>query len=248
MNDKRINEQYKLLEDVNNKNIYFVESDKSYGYITQGSENNLISSLSFKNFKIDPNELEDSEGNTMIKVYVLSERARDILNSELRNNDNCDFWEKVLEIEAAFSKNASDFLKFRGDLAECLFLHIEGGEKNLKEDSTDIILDGNLIEIKSFSLNSREIMISNQQVHNIVQTFAVGIVVDNLNGMTILELAEKLEGNEFFKKYINEKYGETYLGKYLKYSVSYKNVFEITDFIKTLKMNKAIIEAKVKLP
>lgn len=236
---------FKKTEKISDK-VYYFEDQNENGFLVLKENSTLIVETSYSNFIKTDDIVIGEDGEDYTKIVVQSNKALTIMLEELENNKESDFWELVMMIDDAFQKKNFDMEKFRGDLAEVIFLWNNGGEKLLKNETADIILDGELIEIKSFSYTSKSINISNQQTKNDILTFAVGIKFDN-DGKSIVDLSNEIEGNSDFKKYILEKYGSTSLGKKMKYSFDSSNLFEITEFINNLDLNNFIIEAKVRL-
>lgn len=154
-------------------------------------------------------------------------------------------------IEEAFAKRNIDYKKFRGDLAEAIFVYVKCAEKNLDDNqSTDVKYNGETVEIKSISEGSREITISKQQSENKVDTYAVSIV----NGkhedgaMNIIEIAMSLEGNASFKKYLLETYSNSELGSLFHYVVNAKVIKNITRIVNNSINNKHMIKATFRIP
>ncbi len=229
-----------------NEHVVFFEENDNEGFLVKKEENNELIKTIYSSFIVSNEIAQDQDGVIYDKIFVINKTAKEALLPILKDGEMT-FWEAVLSIEDAFSSKQINHNKFRGDLAEAIFLKIKGGEKYYKTESADLILDGDLIEIKSHSLTRREITISNQQTNNEVQTYTVGLKFDNFAGKTLMQITEDIYGNEKFKKYIKKTYENTYVGEKAKYSINDANIKDITEFIKSLNLNEFIIEAKIRL-
>lgn len=229
-----------------NDEVYYFEDESSKGFLVKQGDFAQVAENTYSNFLKSDEVILDEEGNIFSKIIVKSSKAFKIMLEELEVNEEMNFWEIVIMVDDAFSKKGFDLKKFRGDLSEAIFILNNGGEKLSETETADLILDDELIEIKSFSFTSKTINISNQQIANEISTYAVGIKFDN-KGKTILEIAELLTNNPEFKNYLINKYKDTAIAQRMRYSVDAVNIHEITEFIKNLKLNNFILEAKVRL-
>lgn len=227
--------------------IYYFEEESIKGFLIPVNDYNDLIEVNFTNFIKLSDVVTSEEGTNFCKIAVNNEKAISIMQEELKNNPEAEFWELVIIIEEAFKKKSIDIKKFRGDLAEVIFLINNGGEKMYETETADIKVGNDICEVKSFSYSSKEINISNQQTKNEVLTYAVGIKFDSAEGLSLIEMIEKVEGNLEFKNYITKKYAGTVLGEKMKYSFDEENITEITEFIRNLNLNSFVVEAKVRL-
>lgn len=231
---------------LNEDNTYFEESGK-VGILTKDIPNENLLKLSFENFTISDDKIKDKNGVNFIKVYISDQMALSTINYQLNNNSEYSFWELLMILDKSFSRKQVDMKKFRGDLAEVIFLLVNGGEKRHESDSADIYLNGDIVEVKSFSHNKRVVTISKQQLTDEVLIYAVGIKLDNQDGKNIIEMSKKIVGNTEFKEYLEKEYSNTYIGEYSKYSYKLSDIMDITEFVKNLGLNDFVVEAKVRL-
>lgn len=242
--DKRDFEPEKLEVLVEDKYLYFENGEKK-GFIFELFSNSNLISKKFKHFNIEEDLIYDEDEEKWGIVFIDNEMAIDVLRLQLSLYSELNFWEILFQIDEAFSKNKNNMLKFRGDLAEVIFLAIEGGTKYFETEDVDIELDGEFIEIKSYSIKSKEIVIRKSQTEIDSRTYSVALELSN-SGKTIFELLKMIKGNEEFKKYILESYSNFEYAQNTKWATNH--IKDITTFIRGLNLNKNIVEARIKLP
>lgn len=219
---------------IDSRNASILESDRK-GFITKDIPTNLALLHSYVNFELSDDDLQDSNGEKIYKVYVNDQKAYDIIYGLLIKEEATDFWNAVQIVEEAVRKNKANILKFRGDLAEAIFCLNRDAEKNLDDNSSsDVYLNGEQIEIKSLHNNKMEFTISKEQSENDIRTFSVLIIQQKKEsgGMTIVQIANSFEGrNANFKKYLLETYSDTDVGNMYSYRVDNSVISELTSIV-----------------
>lgn len=235
-----------------NKNNWCFDEDGEFGFFTYDKGSNESLSALYNNFEVSTGYYVDEEEVNITMIKVLDRGAFDILRELLESNDSYYFWDAVIEVEYMFSKTLRDYLKFRGDYAEAMVCYLWNAEKNPSDlDTTDLIYNGEKIEIKSLSANTTKIEISKAQSENDIDTYAVMLNQANQDkgGMSIIEIASRLEGgNSVFKKYLIEKYSQTDIGVLTRFKVDEKQITNITEIVHNSITSPNIISAVLRLP
>lgn len=235
-----------------NKNNWYFDDGEKLGFFTYDTRANEMLSTLYVNFEVSKEFFVDGHDKPITRVLVSDRRAFDILKDLLEENDYYHFWEAVIEVEYMFSKTLKDFLKFRGDLAEAIVCYLWGAEKNISDkDSTDLLYNGDKIEIKSISANTTQIEISKEQSDNRVDTYAVLLSQSKREegGMSMVEIATNLKGgNSAFKTELLRKYLNTDIGTLNRYIVEEKQITNITHIVQNSITSEHMISAKLRLP
>lgn len=194
----------------------------------------------FSEFRFVSAEIE-FEGKTIKGVNISGNKHATMSIMKAINDDDCSTWEALILFNKVFTKNRPDILKFRGDLAEAIFMLQKGGIKLEDSVSADVVVNGELHEIKSFSPQKRTITISLQQANENTFKSAIELKLSN-GGKTITEIAQLLNDNKF-GSYLLETYKNTYYDL-VKYEITTPNnvskLIPKFDFGKNIK--KATIE------
>lgn len=138
-------------------------------------------------------------------VITENDFVHETLLSLIKSMDDVANIDKVISLFSDIP--LSEYLKLRGDFAEASFILNHGGEKIIGELKYDILLDGTYIEVKSYSSSQGIVTIKNSQINTSVQIVAADVYMDN-NGITIIQLAEKISDRTFADELIN-KYTNT---------------------------------------
>lgn len=248
---KKIEVHFEKKEKINNTNWTFKENNK-FGMLTHDLPGNIALSMNYKNFTVDQNAFVDENDWKLHLVYINDKNALDTVVNLLKNGETENFWEAILMIEEAFSKKKKNILKFRGDLAEAIFCLVMNGEKNLDDKmSSDILLNGNSVEIKSLSPKKREFKLTKTQSDNDIETYSVFIKEQDQSkgGMSLTEIAASFKGrNQKFKKYLNNTYANTDIGNIFRYKVDETVIYRITPIVYHSIKNENIVSATIRVP
>lgn len=225
--------------------VFFIEKnegEKESILFIPNEKINIFQEKKYKNFKF-------------IESSIISEEHKDFKVLGLKVVGNT-FSLKIIEVcmnelgmslsytfeflSNEFKKEKQDYLKFRGDLAESIFIAQNFNAIKIFEGaSADIKLNENLIEIKSFSSQKRSIIVSMLQANENTIKYAIKLEVD-INGESITTIANKFKNNIEFKEYLIQKYKDTPFD-ILKYKMT--TPIDMTNKIPKIKLTKNIISA-----
>lgn len=182
---------------------FFSYNDRDFILVDERLDTDFTISK-YKNFLIKRWE----EDKTLVEILntVYSDDIFDILSRKLEEGKSV--INVISELSDLYMKNSVDYLKFRGDLGEALFLIEFGGKKITDGETYDIELDGKYIEVKSFSNQKKQITISLEQIKENSKVYAVPIEIDQ-DGLSILDMAEEISNsNPEFAEYIKNSYAK----------------------------------------
>lgn len=189
---------------------------------------------SFKNLEILQN------GNDII---VIANKESLIAIASLINNEDISLWDSLFELSDRFYSKSFDYKKFRGDLGELIFISNKGGEKIVDGMSSDINVDGALFEIKTYSKQKMEIIISHQQLCEKTRKVIIPIEMSN-EGKSMKELIEEINDNDSFKKYLSSTYSNLSVFD-IKFNTT--EFHDITDKLATPNLPNDFLSAKYKV-
>lgn len=227
---------YKILK-WHEQNAQLITNNKDEFLVVTFQDFDMNLSKSFKNLKFIIAE-EKITKKQFITVFGEKEALLSI--GESINELKLTLWESLLKLNKAFKMTHNDILKFRGDLAEAIFLYFYQGTKLLNNSTADILFQNKLIEIKSVSNQKNTITISKSQILENTEKYAVYLFLDN-KGLTISEIAQKIKGNTIFVEGILKKYKNTKLDN-LKFRLN--KPINITSKIPKLDLPNSIISAE----
>lgn len=212
---------FKIIKWIEDK-IFLVKSGRDYSIVFTDYNDTTIEKSKFKN-------LSFSTGVVNGKESIILEGSNDsvLVLFDTMYTLGADLSEAIVLLKETSATSEEDILKWRGDIAEAIFLMLEGGEKLDDTSTADIEKDGDLVEIKSYSLRSREIHLSYSQIMENTKKIALLIQLDS-DGMTIKEIASQIKGNIKFKEYINNAYRDNL---FAEYKVKVTTPEDITDRI-----------------
>lgn len=165
-------------------------------------------------------EIKAIEKETFIRMNE-TEYSLDIFNTiSSKVNENNSLLKVLDDVSELYLKYKTKYLKFRGDLAEAIFLYKVGGQAIVDGETFDIKLDEKHIEVKSFSRQRKTIHISFEQLMQTSVKYAVPIIPDH-NGMSIIELANTISNN-------NPEFSKSLIDKYEKDQKISSTKYEIT--------------------
>ena len=162
-----------------------------------------IYKISFENLIFKKAIIDEGQGIIVEGESIILEVLGEYINTTKKN-----LYDSLIDLTKAFKKKRVNLLKFRGDLAEAIFILTVGGEKIYDGASADINLNGKMIEVKSYSPQKRTIHISLQQLNENTLKYAIEILLDN-NGKTIIDIANSIKFNSTFKEYLLSMYSKT---------------------------------------
>ncbi len=234
-----------------NDKFILVKKDESQSFIW--IYNNTITkkeyerAQKFKNIKINSIEVEGIE--KMSYEFVLDEGYGEhtewVYDFLIENSDKT-FSEILSILEEIFKKDKlEDYLKFRGDFGEALYIyHNEGSYKNMNDLlSYDIEDNGRMIEMKTMGQNNI-ITVSKEQIHQDVDIYYVLLKKSN-NSINIIELANSINDNHF-KRYLLNKYSVSEYNN-IKFGLEKPILFKDKDSIVIDDENNLIYDYKIKL-
>ncbi|WP_342268472.1 hypothetical protein [Spiroplasma endosymbiont of Aspidapion aeneum] len=211
--------------------------------IFEEEENTYISSkfnkLSFIKFETN---LSDKPRRGMI-VKGEEEIIKILYNHMI--NMQSSIWEALIFMNHNFSWSKKEYKKFLGDFAEALFIHKIGGKKLFETSTADIIYNGQMIEVKSYSNQKKTITISDIQIKEKTIKYIVPLELSN-DGLNIKQLAEKIKNiDPEFSYYLSERYSnDSY--NYLIYNI--QEPINITKFLKyNIDLPKNFLSAKYEI-
>ena len=114
--------------------------------ILRFEEYNKELTQSFKNLVF---KMSESKDQTKFIIISGEKEAPLAIGEKSINEVGLFLWENLLRLSESFLRRKEDFLKFRGDLVEVIFLYFHGGKKIYSNSSADILLNQQIIEIKS---------------------------------------------------------------------------------------------------
>ena len=103
-----------------------------------------------------------------------------------------------------------DYKKLRGDFAEAYIVSITKGTKIPGEQKFDIEVNGEYLEVKSYSSSNNKITIKNSQIKESVKIIGTSLSMSN-EGKSIIEIANEISNidsnfsEELILKYSNTK-------------------------------------------
>ena len=233
----KMEKEYKLIKENVEQGLQFVGSMGGYAILIKNervadSDKKIFKNIRFEEVFVGDNSFLHISGKKEVleTIYISMEQMGVDLSNAL----------SLMREATEFT--TENLLKWRGDIAECLFIVKNGGEKVFDGATVDIKLEDEFIEIKSFSKRQRTVQISYSQIMEDSRKFAVEVSLTN-NGKTIMELSEMMVGNLWFKNYIKEEYGNSVFGGY---KVEFSDAIEFTDELVKFDLPNCYTEAKMK--
>ncbi len=234
------NDKFILVNKDENKSFILINDEK----ITQKEYERA---KKFKNIEINALDIEGID--KVSYEFILKENY--IEHTEwvydlLKNSSSKSFSEILSIIEGIFEKeNLDNFLKFRGDFGEALYIyHNEGSYKNMNDLlSYDIEDNGRMIEVKTMG-QSNIITVSKEQLSQNVDIYYVLLRKSN-DSLNIIELANSIKDIHFRKYLINKYENSEY--KNIKFELCKPLLFKDKETIMIKDQNKLIFDYKMKL-
>lgn len=224
--------EYKVI-DFEDQNAEIIENNGECLLITNIKINDEYFVSSFKNIKTGFHE-----GKTLLKAKTEILYAIAIF----LNKNNFSIEEALINLDEELKRSKINYLKFRGDLAELIFLYKWGGEiiNNL---TGDIVFEDKVYEIKSFSNQLKYVILSLQQLKEETEKIAIGLSINN-DGYSMSNLIEKVSNNQEFVSNLISKYSNSILFK-IKYSVD--EIKNITNSLPKIEFPNNVISGKLKI-
>ncbi len=230
----------KLIKEINGCKWMSYINDEYFVVPKPLSENTDLNN--YINMTIDKYDDE----STFIKMES-SEYTEDVFMTIARRIHKDYSLQRILDdISEIYLKIKSKYEKFRGDYAEAAYLAFVGGKSIPDGETFDIEHNGDYIEIKSYSPQSKTIIISLEQIRETSLKLAYPLIPDK-NGKSILELAKIIENSnpEFSKKLIS-KYSSDSVNGTKKYAR--KHFADITDQLQfDINTSENVISGKLKI-
>lgn len=223
-----------LLDEVTNKTFILFDDEFS-----KELESNV---KKYRNIKL--RKVLDKETNKEFSLIEseFNNELFNILNSfeDITINEIFDTISIIFE-----TKKQVNYLKFRGDFGEALFLHLIGGEKApLDSAPFDIILNNEQIEVKTYSSKHKLITVSSEQLKQNIDIYVVPLIPSNKNCVSIIDIANNLRPS-YFKTYLIDTYKNTSYEK-IRYELVIPRVLINKDKIK-FSLSKEIKNADFKI-